>query len=118
MEVIIRPTKHDAIRLAAQLIARELKSKPHFVLGLATGATMEGVYDELARMHREEHLDFSRCHTFNLDEYVGVPPDSPFSYHEYMRQHLFSRVTSIRSARICPTAWRRTSAPSAGTTST
>ncbi|MCX6996687.1 MAG: glucosamine-6-phosphate deaminase [Kiritimatiellaeota bacterium] len=92
MEVIIRPTKRDAIRLAAQLIGKELKSKPHFVLGLATGATMAGVYDELARQHREEHLDFSRCHTFNLDEYVGLPPDSPYSYHAYMHRHLFSRV--------------------------
>ena len=92
MEVIIRPTKQAAIKLAAQLIAKSVRSKPHFVLGLATGATMEGVYDELARMHTAEHLDFSRCHTFNLDEYVGVPPDSPFSYHEYMRKHLFSRV--------------------------
>ena len=92
MEVIIRPTRQAAIHLAARLIARELRSKPHFVLGLATGATMEGVYDELARLHHEEHLDFSRCHTFNLDEYVGLPPESPFSYHEYMRKHLFSRV--------------------------
>ncbi len=92
MEVIIRPTKEAAIALTAQLIARELRSKPHFVLGLATGATMEGVYDELARLHRDERLDFSRCHTFNLDEYVGLPKDSPYSYHEYMRQHLFSRV--------------------------
>jgi glucosamine-6-phosphate deaminase len=92
MEVIIRPTKQAAIKLAAQLIGKSVRSKPHFVLGLATGATMEGVYDELARMHTAEHLDFSRCHTFNLDEYVGVPPESPFSYHEYMRKHLFSRV--------------------------
>ncbi len=92
MEVIIRPTKQAAIKLAAQLIAKSVRRKPHFVLGLATGATMEGVYDELARMHSAEKLDFSRCHTFNLDEYVGVPPESPFSYHEYMRKHLFSRV--------------------------
>jgi glucosamine-6-phosphate deaminase len=92
MEVIIRPTKQAAIKLAAQLIAKSVRSKPHFVLGLATGATMEGVYDELARMHAAEHLDFSRCHTFNLDEYVGVPPESPFSYHAYMQKHLFSRV--------------------------
>ena len=92
MEVIIRPTKQAAIKLAAQLIAKSVRSKPHFVLGLATGATMEGVYDELARMHAAEHLDFSRCHTFNLDEYVGVPPESPFSYHAYIQKHLFSRV--------------------------
>jgi glucosamine-6-phosphate deaminase len=42
-------------------------------------------------LHREG-LDFSRCHTFNLDEYVGLSPDDPNSYHYYMKQHLFRNV--------------------------
>jgi len=92
MEVIIRPTKQAAIQLVAQLIGRELKNKPRFVLGLATGSTMEGVYDELVAMHERSGLDFSHCTTFNLDEYIGLPHDNPWSYHDYMRRHLFSRA--------------------------
>lgn len=92
MEVIIRPTGKRAARLAARLIGAALRSKPALVLGLATGRTMEWVYDELAALHRREGLDFSRCTTFNLDEYIGLPGDHPFSYHEYMRRFLFSRV--------------------------
>jgi glucosamine-6-phosphate deaminase len=92
MEVIIRPTPGRAAHLTAKLIAAELRAKPDLVLGLATGSTMEAVYEALATMHRRDGLDFSRCTTFSLDEYIGLAPDHPYSYHEYMRQHLFGRV--------------------------
>ena len=53
---------------------------------------MESVYDRLARMHREEQLDFSHARTFNLDEYVGLPASDPHSYRHYMQEHLFRHV--------------------------
>jgi len=92
MEVIIRPDEQAAAELVAAIIAKELTARPQLVLGLATGATMERVYDELVRRHREEGLDFSLCRTFNLDEYIGLPPDDPRSYRSYMNRQLFSRV--------------------------
>ncbi len=92
MEVIIRKDLEQAANLAARLVARELRAKPSLVLGLATGRTMERLYAELVRMHREEGLDFSLCRTFNLDEYVGLGPEDPHSYHFYMKKHLFSHV--------------------------
>jgi len=92
MEVIIRPNAERAARLVARLIARAIQAKPNLVLGLATGRTMERVYGELVALHQHTGLDFSHCTTFNLDEYIGLPKASPFSYHEYMRRQLFSRV--------------------------
>jgi glucosamine-6-phosphate deaminase len=92
VEVIIRPDAGSAASLVARLIARELRANPHLVLGLATGRTMEAVYQLLVRMHKKERLDFSLCRTFNLDEYVGLPPNHPGSYRYYMNRHLFSRV--------------------------
>jgi len=92
MEVILRPTAAEAALLTARLIATRLREKHDLVLGLATGRTMETVYDLLVRMHKEEGLDFSLCRTFNLDEYIGLPPDDSHSYNSYMRKHLFSRV--------------------------
>ena len=74
------------------MVARELRNNPHCVLGLATGQTMESVYRLVVKMHKEDHLDFSLCHTFNLDEYVGLAPTDPHSYRYYMEQHLFSQV--------------------------
>ena len=92
MEVIVQSTPEDAAELTARVIAHALRDNPHLTLGLATGRTMERVYRILVRMHQEEGLDFSLACTFNLDEYIGVPPESPNSYRHYMREHLFNRV--------------------------
>ncbi len=92
MEVIIQPTENAAAELVAHTIANELRTKPNLTLGLATGKTMESVYANLVRMHREEKLDFSQCRTFNLDEYVGLPGNHCNSYRRYMNLHLFLNV--------------------------
>jgi glucosamine-6-phosphate deaminase len=81
-----------AAGMTARIIAKKTEAKPDAVLGLATGVTMEQVYAELARLHREEGLDFSRVRTFNLDEYIGLPPESVHSYRYYMNRHLFDQV--------------------------
>ena len=92
MEILIQPTAEQAATLTAALVAGRLRKKPDLVLGCATGRTMEGVYEELVRLHTEEGLDFSKCQTFNLDEYVGLAPEDERSYHAYMREYLFDRV--------------------------
>lgn len=92
MDVAIVSSADEAARLTARIVARKIEEKPDAVLGLATGVTMERVYAELARLHREEGLDFLRVRTFNLDEYIDLPPESEHSYRYYMNQHLFSQV--------------------------
>ena len=62
------------------------------VLGLPTGSTPIGVYRELARMHKEEGLDFSKVVTFNLDEYFPMEKESIHSYQRFMREALFDHV--------------------------
>lgn len=74
--------------LVARLIADRLLAKPDLVLGLATGRTMERVYDRLVDLGPS----FARARSFNLDEYIGLLPDDPNSYRTYMRRHLFDRV--------------------------
>src|SRR6267142_1958988 len=102
MEVIIQSNAEMAARTVADLIARALSAKPDLVLGLATGCTMESVYDQLVRKHQEEGLDFSRCRTFNLDEYVGLAADDPCSYHYFMRQRFFDGVNIDRRNTYLP----------------
>ena len=99
MEIIIQPTPEDASLLAARHIARLVREKPDAVLGLATGSTPLPLYRELIRLHREDGLDFSRVTTFNLDEYVGLAPAHPASYHAFMHEHLFAQV-NVAPARI------------------
>jgi glucosamine-6-phosphate deaminase len=92
MEIIIQPTPAEASIIAARIIAQLVRQKPACILGLATGSTPIATYAELIRLHREEGLDFSRVTTFNLDEYVGLPPEHPQSYHAFMREHLFQHI--------------------------
>ncbi len=92
MQIILQPDAPAAARFSARLIAESIRTKPGCVLGLATGRTMEPLYARLAELHRVEHLDFSRCRTFNLDEYVGMPPDDPRSYRHTMQTLLFDQV--------------------------
>lgn len=62
------------------------------VLGLATGSTPVGVYDELIRLHKEEGLSFANVVTFNLDEYYPMQPHELQSYNRFMAEHLFDHV--------------------------
>jgi glucosamine-6-phosphate deaminase len=89
MEVIIVPAVQDVATAAAGMISRLVAGKPGAVLGLATGASVERVYAELA-------LDFSQITTFNLDEYVGLGNSHPASFHAFMEKHLFGRVNIDR----------------------
>jgi len=92
MEILIHDTYEEMSRAAARSAARVLNSKPNAVLGLATGSTPLGLYQELVRMHKEEGLDFSQVTTFNLDEYVGLPERHPQSYHYFMHENLFRHI--------------------------
>ncbi len=92
MEIIISETYEAMSKAAAQVVAQTLNSKPNAVLGLATGSTPVGLYEELVRMHREEGLDFSQVTSFNLDEYVGLKRTDPQSYHYFMHHHLFQHI--------------------------
>jgi glucosamine-6-phosphate deaminase len=92
MEVVICTTYEAMSQAAAKEVAKLLNTKPNAVLGLATGSTPEGLYGELARMHKQEGLDFSQVTTFNLDEYVGLPPSHPQSYHYFMNDKLFRHI--------------------------
>jgi glucosamine-6-phosphate deaminase len=101
MEVIIQPNKNAAAELTAKIIAEEIHKNPSTVLGLATGRTMELLYEYLVREHEQNSLDFSLCRTFNLDEYVGLAPDNPHSYRSYMNNRLFNRVNiDIRNTHV------------------
>ncbi|MDO6591905.1 glucosamine-6-phosphate deaminase [Loktanella sp. D2R18] len=81
-------TPIEAEHYAADLISAQVRAKPNSVMGWATGGTMLGVYKALCGMD----LSFKDIRAFNLDEYIGLPPDHPQSYHFYMRQHLFDHI--------------------------
>jgi glucosamine-6-phosphate deaminase len=102
MEILIQPTPEAVCASGAEVVARLLARKPDAVLGLPTGATPRPLYAELVRRHRDEGLSFARATTFNLDEYVGVGPDHPGSFHHYMNEALFRHVDLPRERAHVP----------------
>ena len=91
-------SSQEASLACAALVAETLRERPASVLGLPTGRTPLGVYRELVRLHRAGQVDFSRARTFNLDEFLGLPPDDPGSFRAYMDRQLFGQVNLAPAA--------------------
>ena len=96
MLVYIKENYDEMSKEAARIVAELVRKKPNCVLGFATGSTPLGLYKELIRMHQREGLDFSKVTTFNLDEYVGLPPEHDQSYHYFMWENLFKHINVDR----------------------
>lgn len=77
---------------AADLIAAQVILKPDCVLGLATGSTPIGTYENLVKKYENGSLDFSQLSSINLDEYKGLDASNDQSYRYFMNHHLFSKV--------------------------
>ncbi|HUL43754.1 MAG TPA: glucosamine-6-phosphate deaminase [Bacteroidota bacterium] len=92
MLVIVKESGREMSAEAAEIFANRLRKKPNLVVGFATGSTPVELYKLLIRMHKQEGLDFSKVTTFNLDEYVGLPPSHQASYARFMRKNLFEHL--------------------------
>jgi glucosamine-6-phosphate deaminase len=95
MRVLVTPDYQTLSEEAAAILTKSIKAKPTITLGLPTGSTPLGMYEELIRKHRSQGVDFSRVRTFNLDEYLSVSADDPRSFHAYMHRQLFDHVNII-----------------------
>lgn len=102
MKILILPDQGDATIRAADMICESMAARARTVLGLATGGTMEPLYAELVARHRQGRLTFADARSFNLDEYVGLAPRHPQSYHSYMHRHLFAHVDFAPGATALP----------------
>ena len=92
MKVIVVKDYEEGARKAADVIDALVRSQPDCTLGLATGSSPVGMYQELSRRCREEGLDFSRVHSVNLDEYVGLEGTHDQSYRYFMNSNLFDHI--------------------------
>jgi len=101
MRMIIQRDYDTLSKWVAHYIARKIKnfhptsSKP-FVLGLPTGSSPIGTYQELIALHKAGRISFRNVISFNMDEYVGLPEDHPESYHTFMWQHFFHHIDIAR----------------------
>ncbi len=102
VEIIVLETYHELSRVAAEIVAESIRQAKKAVLGLATGSTPIGLYKELIARYQQEEIDFSDVVAFNLDEYVGLEPQHPQSYHYFMEKHLFGQINIPTEQRYIP----------------
>ncbi len=97
MRIIIHENNEALSKWVAYYLAHKIKEhqptveKP-FVLGLPTGSSPIGTYQQLVSLYKEGKVSFEHVVTFNMDEYVGLSENHPESYHHFMWQHLFSQI--------------------------
>jgi glucosamine-6-phosphate deaminase len=89
----------EVARAVAARLCAAIRATPALVIGLPTGRTPLGAYEQLRHLHAAGAADFSRVSTFNLDEFVGVGARDPGSFRFYMNRKLFDAV-NLEPARI------------------
>lgn len=92
MRFINLGSRQDASHYVAIEMFKEIHYNQCTLLGLATGGTMEDVYDKLVELLKLNHTDISCLETFNLDEYFMLDRNDPNSYMTYMKQHFFDKI--------------------------
>ncbi len=102
MKVIKTESYEQTSLRAAEIVAEQIRNKPDSVLGLATGSSPVGMYDELVRRYHAGELDFSKITSVNLDEYYGLEPENDQSYRYFMNKNLFDRVNIRKECTYVP----------------
>ncbi len=100
MNVIIQEDYHAISHYVAHYTTQKIQSKTTntaethtmFVLGLPTGSSIIGTYQELVHLYQQKKVSFKHVITFNMDEYVGLKSDHPQSYSYFMHSHLFNHI--------------------------
>lgn len=102
MKIIEANNYQDMSRKAANIISAQVIMKPNCVLGLATGSTPIGTYQQLIEWYKKGDLDFSQVSSVNLDEYIGLSPNHEQSYHYFMKHHFFDHININQEQTFIP----------------
>lgn len=102
MRARIFPDYEAMSEAASDVVARKVKEKPTAVFMLPTGTTPLGMYRHLVEMFRSGEISFAKATFFNLDEYLGLPPDHPASYHVYMKENFYGLIDADPSRVFVP----------------
>lgn len=92
MRLIRARDYEDASRKVANIISAQVILKPDCVLGLATGSSPVGAYQQLIKWCDKGDVDFTLTKTVNLDEYVGLAADHDQSYAYFMKKNFFDGI--------------------------
>ena len=90
---VIKVKNYDEVSAEAFKVMKEVvANKPEAVLGLATGSSPIGLYENMIKDHKENGTSYAKCQSFNLDEYVGIDRNHSQSYWTFMHENLFHGI--------------------------
>lgn len=92
LRIVYVKNYEDMSKKAANIVASQLTLKPNSVLGLATGSTSIGMYNQLVKAYNKGLISFKEAVTFNLDEYFGLKRENNQSYYYYMYENFFKHT--------------------------
>jgi len=92
VSVIIEPDELGMSRRTARLIANAIHARPRLTMCLAAGRTQVHTYEILAGLCSEKALSFREVTIFEMDEYLGLDPDSPHTLRRLLWDSLIRRV--------------------------
>ena len=92
MKLIVVKDYEEMSKAASLIIKDLLVQKPDATLGLATGSSPIGLYQNLIKYYENGEISFKKVKTYNLDEYCELPRSHPESYYSFMHRNLFSHV--------------------------
>ncbi len=93
LQVHIYPDRQTAGSAAAEWVTAALrrvlqeKSQARMVFAAAPSQN-----EFLAALIQQPDIDWSRVTAFQMDEYLGLPPDAPQLFQTYLHEHLFRHV--------------------------
>ena len=92
MRIIRTANYQEMSQAAANIMTNKIRSAGKLTLGLATGSTPSGVYEQLISDHFKNGTSYINVQTVNLDEYIDFAIDDPNSYHSFMKKNLFDQI--------------------------
>ena len=102
MKVIVCKNYKEMSEQGAKIVADVMTKKPNAILGLATGSTPVGMYQELIALNKAGKIDFKNITTVNLDEYYPIDPTNDQSYRYFMNDNLFNHVNIDKNKTFVP----------------
>lgn len=104
MKIVVVKDYDELSKLGAEVIANVIKKNPKCTLGLATGSSPVGTYQNLVKMVENKEISFKDVHSYNLDEYCGIDRTHPQSYYYFMHDNLFNHVDILEENTHVPYA--------------
>ncbi|AHF61327.1 glucosamine-6-phosphate deaminase [Spiroplasma mirum ATCC 29335] len=92
MKLIVVENKNEIGKVVGKMFVNAVQANPKIVLGFATGSSPETTYQYLIDDYQRNNTDWSNVVSFNLDEYIGLEPTHPQSYHYFMNDKLFNHI--------------------------